>query len=130
MYKLTATILKDLRILTRDKVGLALMFAMPILLVLVITSIQLSTFELVNDNKVPLLINNQDNGPSSNQLMEALDQIGMFDTTLIRGETGDLIMSELMQEKDALLAIVIPSDFSEKIERKTEDINEKALSEF
>ena len=130
MYKLKATILKDLRILTRDRVGLALMFAMPILLVLVITSIQLSTFNLVNDNKVPLLVSNQDKGPSSIQLMEALDRIGMFDAIHIADEAGDVAMSALMQEKDALLAIVIPSDFSEKIAWKTEDINEKALNDF
>lgn len=130
MYKLKATILKDLRLLTRDKVGLALMFAMPILLALVITSIQLSTFNLVNDNKVPLLVSNQDKGPSSIQLMEALERIGMFDAIHITDVSEDMAMSTLMQEKEALLAIVIPSGFSEKIEQKTEDINQKALTDF
>ena len=45
MYKLGATIVKDLRILLRDKIGLTLMFGMPVLLVLVITKIQNSTFD-------------------------------------------------------------------------------------
>lgn len=130
MYKLKATILKDLRLLTRDKVGLALMFAMPILLALVITSIQLSTFNLVNDNKMPILVSNQDKGPSSIQLMEALDRIGMFDAIHISDAAEGVAMSTLMQEEDALLAIVIPSDFSEKIEEKAADINHRALSDF
>ena len=51
MFKLWATIIKDIRILTRDKVGIALMFGMPILLVLIVTSIQNSTFQLINKNK-------------------------------------------------------------------------------
>lgn len=130
MYKLKATIVKDLRLLIRDKVGLALMFAMPILLALVITSIQLSTFSLVNDNKVPLLVSNQDKGPSSLQLMEALERIGMFDAIHITDVAEDMTMSALMQEKDALLAVVIPPGFSEKIEQKTEDINQRALTDF
>ena len=43
----------------RDKVGLTFMFAMPILLVVVMTAIQNNTFDLVNKNKLPLLVSNQ-----------------------------------------------------------------------
>jgi len=50
MFKLKATIIKDIRILLRDKVGISLMFVMPIILVVVVTSIQNSTFQLVNKN--------------------------------------------------------------------------------
>ena len=41
MFKLWATIKKDLLILTRDKIGLLVMFAMPILLAIVITCLGL-----------------------------------------------------------------------------------------
>ena len=53
MQKLLAAINKDLKILFRDKAGLAVMFAMPILVVVVISSSQNSSFKLVNENKVP-----------------------------------------------------------------------------
>jgi len=72
MYKLSATILKDLRILFRDKVGLLMMFAMPILLVIVITSVQNSTFDLVNNNKISLLISNKDTGDGSTRFIKAI----------------------------------------------------------
>jgi general stress protein CsbA len=78
MYKLGATILKDLRILLRDKIGLVLMFGMPVLLVIVITKIQNSTFELVNKNKITLLLANRDTGKTSNEMIAAIDKIGMF----------------------------------------------------
>jgi len=35
MFKLLATIKKDIRVLLRDKIGIALMFIMPIILVMV-----------------------------------------------------------------------------------------------
>ena len=70
MFKLIATIKKDLLILTRDKIGLLVMFAMPILLAIVITSVQNSTFELVNDNKLDMLLCNKDTGEAGKQLTQ------------------------------------------------------------
>ncbi len=86
MYKLWATILKDLRILTRDKVGLILMFAMPIILAIVLTATQNSTFNLVNKNKIPLLLCNKDNGEASQQLVSAIEKAGMFDVKKVSAE--------------------------------------------
>ena len=54
MFKLWSTILKDIRILTRDKLGLIFMFVMPIVLAIVITAVQNSTFEMLNTNTPPL----------------------------------------------------------------------------
>ena len=56
MHILKATIIKDIKILLRDRVGLLMMFFMPILMVMVITSVQNSTFELVNNNKITMVI--------------------------------------------------------------------------
>ncbi len=62
MQKLIATIIKDFRLLFRDWMGLAFMFVMPIVLVIVITNIENTTFNLVNENKVTMLLCNQDSG--------------------------------------------------------------------
>jgi len=105
MFKLWAAIVKDVKILTRDKVGLTLMFAMPIILVLVITSLQAGTFELVNENKVQLLICNKDTGAASTQLIQALNKAGMFSihttTDMDKKQVADK-----MNEQNALIAIV------------------------
>lgn len=130
MYKLRATIIKDLRILTRDKVGLTLMFIMPVILAIIITAIQNSTFELVNDNKVPLLLSNKDKGASGKQLIEAIDKIGMFNLKQVTGEQSEKQVIERMQAKDALIAIVIPEDFSSKITATAKSVSGKALKEF
>ena len=130
MYKLWATIKKDIRILTRDKVGLTLMFAMPVLLAIVITAIQNNTFKLVNDNKVPILLCNKDNGETSAQLITVIEKSGMFDVKLVTQEKTQEEITERMHEKDALIAIIIPANFSSAIKRKAKTISDKALKNF
>jgi ABC-2 type transport system permease protein len=130
MYKLWATILKDIQILSRDKVGIALMFGMPVALVLVITSIQNNTFELVNKNKIPLLICNRDTGNSSDALVQAIDKIGMFKLLPVTHDQNEKVITDLMHTKDILLAIVIPADFSLKITGQAKRMSDKALNEF
>ncbi|MEO8760190.1 MAG: ABC transporter permease [Bacteroidia bacterium] len=130
MFKLWATIVKDVKILTRDKVGLTLMFAMPVVLALVITSLQVGTFELVNDNKIPLLICNKDTGVASKQLIQALDKAGRFNLQTTVDNLDAKQIGVKMNEQNALVAIVIPTNFSEKIKAKATDVSGKALNDF
>ena len=130
MYKLWATIIKDIQILTRDKVGLIFMFAMPVILAVVITATQNSTFELVNKNKVPLLLCNKDKGEASKQLEIAIEKVGMFTVKKVTADETQQQLSERMHEKDALIAIIIPPDFSAKINAKAAATALKALNNF
>ena len=128
MYKLWATILKDLQILTRDRVGLIVMFVMPIVLAVVITATQNSTFELVNKNKVPLLLCNKDTGDASRQLVTAIEKIGMFEVKKVTAGETEKQLSDRMHEKDALVAIIIPPDFSARVDTKAKATATKALN--
>ncbi|MEP6628520.1 MAG: ABC transporter permease, partial [Ginsengibacter sp.] len=130
MYKLWATIKKDIRILSGDKLGVLFMFIMPIILAIVITAIQNSTFELVNNNKVPLLLNNHDKGEASKELINAIDKVGMFKMMLVDEQQTDQEIINRMNNKDALLAIIIPADFSSKMKAKANTIAGKALNNF
>jgi len=130
MFKLWATIVKDIRILTRDKVGLTLMFVMPIVLAIVITAIQNSTFELVNDNKVPLLLCNRDTGDASRQLVQAIEKIGMFNVKQVTKAETEQQIANRMHAKDALVAIVVPENFSATLGAQATNISKKALVNF
>ena len=130
MFKLWATIIKDIRILTRDKVGMVLMFGMPILLVLIVTSIQNSTFQLINKNKISLVLCNRDTGKLSAEFVQAVDKIGMFELIRISKDESEKMITGRMQTKDALLAMVIPIDFSEKIDTKAKTVASKAMNAF
>lgn len=127
MFKLKATILKDLRILLRDKVGLTIILLMPVLLAIVITSVQNSTFELVNDNKIALLVYNKDKGEVSAELIKALEKIGMFDLKKADASKDEKDVIDRMHAKDALIAIVIPADYSEGVLIKAKNITKEAL---
>ena len=130
MFKLGATILKDIRVLWRDKPGITLMFVMPIMLVIVVTNIQNSTFQLVSKNKLPILVNNRDTGQSGKQLVSTINKIGMFKVLNIAGNQSEKQMSDAMHEQDAMLGVVIPSNFSMKVSAKAKNIAGKALKSF
>ena len=130
MFKLSSTILKDLRILTRDRLGLIFMFVMPIVLAVVITAVQNSTFEMLNTNTVPMLICNRDTGDAGKQLETAIAKAGMFDLKQVMPDVTDKEISERMHAKDAVIAIIIPADFTQKIKLKSNETAKKALRDF
>jgi ABC-2 type transport system permease protein len=132
MYKLWATITKDVRVLLRDKIGLIFMFGMPILLVLIVTSIQNSTFELVGKSKVTLFICNRDTGAISRDFIQAVDKIGFF-RLRVMGDgavAGEDSIRERIRHKEALLGIVIPVDFSARIAARARSVTGKVQASF
>ncbi len=114
----------------RDKAALAVMFLMPVLLVVVITSIQNSSLKMVNDNTVPMLVCNRDGGESSLQFIEAIQKIGIFDLRKSDSSLTDKQLMDSMHANDALIAVVVPSGFSSALKSKSQNITGKALSEF
>ncbi|MBL7703696.1 MAG: ABC-2 transporter permease [Ferruginibacter sp.] len=130
MFKLWSTISKDFRILTRDKLGLIFMFVMPIVLAVVITAVQNSTFEMLNTNTVPMLICNRDTGDAGKQMQTAIEKVGMFKLTQVTPNVTDKEISERMHAKDAVIAIVIPTDFTQKLQSKADATAKKALKDF
>ncbi|HSZ33671.1 MAG TPA: ABC transporter permease, partial [Puia sp.] len=118
MRILIATIVKDIKILLRDRVGLFMMFFMPVLLVVVITSVQNSTFELVNNNKISLIIYDDDKDSLSTQLIESIRKMGMFNLQISDSAIKESEISSQMRSRDALVALVIPKNFTGFIQKK------------
>lgn len=127
MYKLRATIQKDWRILVRDKVGLTLMFVMPIVLAVVITTVQNSTFELVNDKKIPLLFLNKDTGVAGRELETTIINGGMFTLKKVSTEQGEDALKQRLQDKEALLALIVPQQYTTDVLAKSENVAGQAL---
>ena len=123
MFKLRASIQKDIRLLLRDKVGLLLMFAMPIILAILIAAIQNNTFKLVNDNKVPMTIYNSDGGEISRRFVSAIKEAALFEMTELTQALNEKEIVLDMEKKEALVAIVIPQNFSSNVERKSKSLS-------
>ncbi len=128
--KLLATIKKDLRILLRDRIGLTLMFGMPILLVLIVTSIQNNAFQPFSKNKVLLFVLNKDTGRFSQELTGAVDRIGLFRLEYIDPNSSREDILFQMRKKDGQLTVVIPPDFSRQIAATAKEKAGKALHSF
>ena len=56
--KLIATIKKETLLLLRDKVGLSILFLMPMVLIFVMTLIQDAAFKTINEKGIPIIFVN------------------------------------------------------------------------
>lgn len=130
MKKLLATIQKDTRILLRDRMGLTLMFAMPIVLVIIVTFIQNNTFQLIDKKNVPLVICNTDTGKLSKELIASIDKTGMFNIIKASPVADSLQLVTQMHNNDALAAVTIPVHFSAQVAEVAKNVSGKALNSF
>jgi ABC-2 type transport system permease protein len=106
------------------------MFVMPIVLAVVITAVQNSTFEMLNTNTVPMLICNRDTGEAGKQMQTAIEKVGMFSLKQVTPNVTDKEISDRMHKKDAVIAIIIPTDFTQKLKLKADATAKKALQNF
>ncbi|MBS1746153.1 MAG: ABC transporter permease [Bacteroidetes bacterium] len=128
--KLAATIKKDILILLRDRVGLLLMFLMPLFLVLIVTSIQSSTFDIVGKNRISVLICNKDTGRLSKDFVHALDTSGMFKLTYIGTTVTSQQITEEIRSKDYVAGVLIENGFSGQLQAAAKQTSGKALQSF
>jgi ABC-2 type transport system permease protein len=129
MRKLLASIKKEALILLHDKVGLLLMYLMPILLVFIITIVQNSAFKLVSDNTIDILVVNHDKGTLGDSLTKLLEQSGNFIVEKENGLKIEKLKKETIDRKK-LIAIYIPEGFSDQLLSKAGHVSNLMLSEF
>ncbi len=129
MRKLAASIIKEALILLHDKVGLLLMFLMPVLLVFIITIVQNSAFQLVSENRLDILIVNKDKGALGDSLTAMLNRSGNFsvevDNSLVFGDVRHKTI-----ERKKLMGVYIPDDFTAQMNAKSSHISNLILTEF
>ena len=118
MHKLLASTYKEFLLLTRDFGGLAILFIMPILLVITITVIQDGTFKIIKETKIPILWIDNDQGKTSNTIYEGMSQSQSFELITKSSEEE---AKQLVAEGKYQLAIVIPKDLSIDLEQKVSD---------
>ena len=127
MHKLWASTYKELLLLSRDIGGLAILFVMPLVLVVTITLIQDSTFRSINENKIPILWVDHDKGEVSKNIYDGLAESKSFN---IIAKESDNEAQELVFKGKYQLAIVIPANLSSELEKKVNLNVEGLLSKF
>ena len=127
MHKLLASTYKEFLLLTRDLGGLAILFLMPILLVITITIIQDGTFKTLNETKIPVLWVDNDRGETAENIYQNLAKVNTLE--LIQ-KTSENEAKELVFKGDYQLAIVIPENLSRDLDRKVDENVRGMLAKF
>ncbi|GAA3778213.1 ABC transporter permease [Corallibacter vietnamensis] len=127
MHKLLATTKKELLLLTRDIGGIAILFIMPLVLIVTITLIQDGTFKTVTDAKIAVLVVDNDQGSVSETILNGLQDSNAFEIIKknTEEEAKDLVFSGKYQ-----LAIIIPEKLSEGLEQKVAQNVEGIIAKF
>ncbi|MDR3351140.1 MAG: ABC transporter permease [Prevotellaceae bacterium] len=119
MNKLRFLIYKDVLLLVRDKAGLALMFLMPVLLAVIMTYLQDSTFHAVHENHIPLLLLNRDADSLGVAMEKQIAQSGIFDVRkTINGEpvTKEKLVAAVAKG-DYMVGIIVPEQATVNIRK-------------
>lgn len=127
-FKLWQCIVKEFKLLFRDIGGLITLFAMPIILVLVVTSIQDSTYQSISASKIPVLWIDHDQDSISLKVKKELEASQSFSliTTANNKEITEAAAKELVFKGKYQMAIVIPknltSDLNIKVRQNVDGI--------
>ncbi len=118
MHKLLASAYKEFLLLIRDMGGIAILFIMPLILVVTITLIQDSTFRNIKDVKIPILWVDNDRGAVSENIYKNLTGSNTFEVLKkdTEEEARDLVFKGKYQ-----LAIIIPENLSSDLEKKIDN---------
>lgn len=127
MHKLWVSAKKEFWLLTRDMGGLAVLFLMPLLLVVTITLIQDNTFKTIQENKIPILLVDLDKGEVSDQVGNNLMESRIFE--IVREESEEQAQN-LVQKGEYQLAIILPKHLTRDLHLKIDQNVSGILAQF
>jgi ABC-2 type transport system permease protein len=130
LNKLLATVKKEILLLLRDKVGLSVLFVMPVALILVMTLIQDSAFKSINEKGIPVVFVNNDNDSLGNMIEQGLrssDLCYLSDTIDGKPASSESAV-KAVSEGRFLLGIVIPNGATAAIRKNVSVLVNETLN--
>lgn len=122
MDRLLTSLIKEWRLLGRDRAGLLMLFLMPALLVIVVSVVQMNVLKTMGDDPVVLLWVDQDRGEVARLLREGLAAAAGI---RVRARASDQVLDEaralaLVAEGDYQACLVIPAGLSAAVGERAE----------
>nr|MBP6314621.1 ABC transporter permease [Chitinophagaceae bacterium] len=117
MKRIVATYIKEWQLMRRDLGGLALLFLMPMLLIMIMALVQDGPFKDYKDRKFETLLLDQDHGKVASEIKKGLLASNQFDVVdSIDGKEVDLkLVKEKIQSGSFQFAICIKKGISAEI---------------
>src|ERR1700757_524542 len=124
MYRLLATCIKECKLLIVDKTGIAILFVMPILLVVIMTLIQHEAYKSITQSGIPVLLVNNDNDSLGLSLEKGFKEYSICELTIDHGENykTSADIKKKMVESNFLIALVIPKNATNVLRSDVENI--------
>jgi len=117
---LSKLIYKDILVLIRDRGGLAMLFIMPVALVVIMTGLQDSTFRSLNERGIKLLLLNQDKDSLGLTIERKIRASSIF--SVHQPDTGEELTGKQVKEAVAAgryqIGLVIPKDATQQIRNR------------
>jgi ABC-2 type transport system permease protein len=114
--KLIILLYKDLLIIFNDKAGLGYLFVMPLLLVLIMVSIQDNSFKSYSNMKFKIIIQNNDKDEVGNTIVEELKKVQYFQLSEL-DETSYSTIEEPVANDDFKIGIKIPDSTTFRLKK-------------
>jgi ABC-2 type transport system permease protein len=129
MIKLLAAIKKEALILLRDRVGLAVLFIMPMILIFVMTLIQDSAFKSLNERGIPILFVDEDKDTLGVSIEQGLRNSGMctFNNTIDGKPATAEMLEKAVSDGKFLVGIVVPKGATQAIRNNVKTLVQQTL---
>ena len=132
MIKLLAAIKKEALILLRDRVGLAVLFLMPMILIFVMTLIQDSAFKSLNERGIPIVFVDDDKDSLGVEIEHGLRNSGMctFNNTIDGIPATAETVEKAVSDGKFLVGIVVPEGATQAIRNNVKVLVQQTLGEI
>lgn len=130
LYKLWAAIKKETLILIRDRVGLSILFIMPMILIFVMTLIQDSAFKTINEKGIPIVFVDEDQDTLGIYIHKGLKNSSLcYLSDSINGKPATAKEAErAVAEGKFLVGVVIPKGATESIRKNVSGLVSETMA--
>ena len=118
--KFKASTIKESLLLIRDRAGIAMLFIMPMMLILIMSLLQKSTLEKLEEQHIPVLVLNYDQDSLGSHIVDGLKQSEFFELSeLIEGQKPTVpLLQKLVTSGKFRVGVVINKGASEALRNK------------
>lgn len=115
-HKLFVMVLKEMRVILRDKEALLILFALPVMFVTIMSLAQQDAFKEKGGVVLPVTVVNKDTGKIGQSIIDALAERKGFTVEVADPGADELKIKEDVAAGRRKFAIIIPVDTTEKVD--------------